>query len=75
MPQQLETESPHLVWVSGLRGSQPQKWSNLDYGIGGHKKNSVRAVYPLTAAEAELPLDVLARLYPAPDHEVARHAA
>lgn len=73
MPEQLETERPHLVWVIGNRGPEPQKWSSLDYGINGWRKNAVRAVYPLTEAEADLPLDVLARLYPSPEGNL--HAA
>lgn len=75
MPQQLETESAHLVWVISNKGPEVQRWASLDYGVGGHKKNSVRAVYPLTKAEAELPLDVLARLYPPPSGEELQHAA
>lgn len=73
MPEQLENERPHFVWVIGRKGSEPQKWMLLDYGINGWRKNSVRAVYPLTDEEAKLSLDVLARLYPVPDED--RYAA
>jgi len=75
-PQQLETDQPHFVWTVGLRGPEPQKWGALDYGVGGWKKNSVLAVYPLTKSEAALPLDILAKIYPSPtSHADQRDAA
>lgn len=74
MPAQLENERPHFVWVCGLKGLEPQKWETLDYGLGGWRKNSVRAAYPLTSGEARLTLDELAEIYPRPDNRT-QHAA
>lgn len=70
MPAQLESEKPHFVWVVGQRGLEPQRWSSLDYGLGGWRKNSVRAVFPLSGYEARLSLNELTKIYPAPDDEV-----
>ena len=55
----------YLVWVEGLRGPEPQKWSSEGlWGQLGRQDVIVR--FPLTDREAHLPLDQLARLHPVP---------
>lgn len=62
------TDAPqcYFVWVRGLRGPAPQKWAELDFGVGDWKKRYVIAHYALTQDDAKRTLDELARLYPAP---------
>jgi hypothetical protein len=56
----------YFVWVEGLRGPVPQKWSSDGlWGQVGRQDVIVR--FTLSDAEAHLPLDELARLHPIPD--------
>jgi hypothetical protein len=55
----------YFVWVEGLRGPEPQKWSS-DALWGQLNRQDVIVRFPLTEREAELPLDRLARLHPVP---------
>src|SRR6266566_3142629 len=55
----------YLVWVEGLRGREPQKWSSDGlWGQLGRQDIIVR--FPLTDQEAKLSLDQLAKLHPVP---------
>ena len=55
----------YLVWIEGLRGPEPQKWSaDAFWAQPGRQDIIVR--FPLTAREAKLPLAELATLHPAP---------
>ena len=55
----------YLVWIEGLRGPEPQKWSSE--GLWGQlSRTDVIVRFPLSEREAELPLDQLARLHPVP---------
>ena len=56
----------YLVWVEGLRGAEPQKWS-ADASWGQQNRQDIIVRFPLTDREAKLPLDTLARLHPAPE--------
>jgi hypothetical protein len=56
----------YFVWVEGLRGPVPQKWSSDGlWGQVGRQDVIVR--FTLSDAEAHLPLDELARRHPVPD--------
>jgi|SRR6266540_3004082 len=56
----------YFVWVEGLRGPMPQKWSSDGlWGQVGRQDVIVR--FTLSDAEAHLSLDELARLHPIPD--------
>lgn len=55
-----------LVWVRGLEGPEPQKWTALDFGIGDWKRAQVLAWRELPEAERSLSLSMLARRYPPP---------
>jgi hypothetical protein len=56
----------YFVWVEGLRGPVPQKWSSDGlWGQVGRQDVIVR--FTLDDAEAHLPLDELARRHPIPD--------
>jgi hypothetical protein len=56
----------YFVWIEGLRGPVPQKWSSDGlWGQVGRQDVIVR--FALSDAEAHLPLDELARLHPIPD--------
>jgi hypothetical protein len=58
------TES-YLVWIEGLRGPEPQKWSSEGlWGQLGRQDVIVR--FALTRQEAKLSLDQLASLHPPP---------
>ena len=58
----------YFVWVEGLRGPMPQKWSSDGlWGQVGRQDVIVR--FALTDQEAHLPLDELARLHPIPDRK------
>lgn len=60
---------PHFVWIKGPNGPQPQKWGELDYGVGNHKRaDVVGSPVELSDVMAALPLDELAKLYPAPKY-------
>ena len=55
----------YFVWVEGLRGPAPQKWSSDGlWGQVGRQDVIVR--FALTDQEAHLTLDELARLHPIP---------
>jgi hypothetical protein len=55
----------YLVWVEGLRGPEPQKWSS-DALWGQLGRQDIIVRFPLTDREAELSLDQLARLHSVP---------
>lgn len=56
----------YFVWVEGLRGPMPQKWSSDGlWGQVGRQDVIVR--FPLDAAEAKLSLAELARRHPVPE--------
>jgi len=56
----------YFVWVEGLRGPTPQKWSSDGlWGQVGRQDVIVR--FALDDAEARLPLDELARRHPIPN--------
>ncbi|MBR0967008.1 hypothetical protein JQ554_23440 [Bradyrhizobium diazoefficiens] len=58
---------PHyFVWVRGLEGPEPQKWVEMDYGVGDWKRPLVLAFLALPADERHLSLSMLARRYPPP---------
>lgn len=58
---------PHyFVWVRGLEGPEPQKWTTLDFGVGDWKRTLVLAYRELPPDERRLSLSALARRYPAP---------
>ncbi|XIA65265.1 hypothetical protein ACFIOY_02395 [Bradyrhizobium sp. TZ2] len=53
----------YFVWVEGLRGPAPQKWSS-DGLWGQVSRQDVIVRFALTDEEARLSLDELARLHP-----------
>src|SRR5258708_15283096 len=55
----------YLVWVDGLRGPEPQKWSS-DALWGQLGRQDIIVRFPLTDQEAKLSLDQLAKLHPVP---------
>jgi hypothetical protein len=55
----------YLVWVEGLRGPEPQKWSS-DALWGQLGRQDVIVRFPLTDREARLTLEQLAKLHPVP---------
>ncbi|GGF56412.1 hypothetical protein GCM10007301_15080 [Azorhizobium oxalatiphilum] len=60
--------TPVFLWVRGLRGPEPQRWSEAP---DAHHNSQARlmipgAIHPLTSTEAGLSLDELSRRYPAP---------
>ena len=61
----------YFVWVEGLRGPVPQKWSSDGlWGQVGRQDVIVR--FTLDDAEAHLSLDELARRHPIPDRQIVR---
>ena len=56
----------YFVWVRGLEGPEPQKWVEMDFGVGDWKRPQVLAWLELPADERRLPLSMLARRYPPP---------
>src|SRR3954447_6290661 len=56
----------YFVWVEGLRGPAPQKWSS-DGLWGQIGRQDVIVRFTLSDQEAGLSLDELARLHPIPD--------
>lgn len=64
------TPSGFLVWVSGTRGPEPQRWHTRPASVGTdywHEKSGrVVLVVPLSAEEMKWPIDVLAMKYPVP---------
>ncbi|MGX4802056.1 hypothetical protein [Bradyrhizobium guangdongense] len=59
----------YFVWVRGLEGPEPQKWVDMDLGVGDWKGPLVLAWRELSADERRLPLSMLARRYPPPKME------
>jgi hypothetical protein len=55
----------YFVWVEGVRGPAPQKWSaDALWSQAGRQDIIVR--FPLTDREAKLSLDELAKVHPIP---------
>jgi hypothetical protein len=59
-------DRPHLVWERTHGAPQPSIWHVMDFGIGGHKRTNIIAMYELTEAEAKMPIAALERIYPCP---------
>ena len=57
-------ERPFFVWVSGPKGLNPQKWSELNFGLNNWKKQIVVAWHPLSADQFLLPIDDLTKSFP-----------
>jgi hypothetical protein len=55
----------YLVWIEGLRGPEPQKWSQEAFW-GALSRQDILVRIALSEREAELPIEQLARLHPAP---------
>ncbi len=55
----------YFVWVDGLRGPAPQKWS-ADALWGQVSRQDIIVRFPLPDREVELSLDQLAKLHPVP---------
>jgi hypothetical protein len=55
----------YFVWVEGLRGPTPQKWSS-DGLWGQVGRGDIIVRFKLDDAETHLSLDELARRYPVP---------
>ena len=58
----------YFVWVEGLRGPMPQKWSS-DGLWGQIGRQDVIVRFALSDAEAHLPIDELAKRHPIPDRK------
>ena len=56
------------MWVEGLRGPMPQKWSS-DGLWGQIGRQDVIVRFALSDAEAHLPIDELAKRHPIPDRK------
>ena len=56
----------YFVWVRGLDGPEPQKWVDMEFGVGDWKRPLVLAYLELPEGERHLSLSVLARHYPPP---------
>jgi len=56
----------YFVWVEGLRGPEPQKWSS-DGLVGQLGRQDVIVRFSLTDREADLSLDQLAKRHPVPE--------
>jgi hypothetical protein len=59
----------YFVWVRGLDGPEPQKWVEMDFGVGDWKRPLVLAWRELSADERRVSLAMLARRYPPPKVE------
>ena len=59
----------YFVWVRGLDGPEPQKWIDMDFGVGDWKRPLVLAWRELLGDERRLSLSMLARRYPPPKAE------
>jgi hypothetical protein len=55
----------YLVWVEGLRGPEPQKWSAVALW-GQLARQDVIVRFQLSDRDARLPLEQLAKLHPVP---------
>ncbi|TYO67502.1 hypothetical protein FXV83_05895 [Bradyrhizobium hipponense] len=60
-----------FVWVRGLEGPEPQKWTAMDFGVGDWKRPLVLAYLELAEDERQLSLSMLARRYPPPRVDVS----
>jgi hypothetical protein len=58
----------YFVWVEGLRGPMPQKWSS-DGLWGQIGRQDVIVRFALSDAEVRLPIDELAKRHPIPDRK------
>jgi hypothetical protein len=56
----------YFVWVRGLDGPEPQKWVDMEFGVGDWKRPLVLAWLELPVHERRLSLSMLARRYPPP---------
>jgi len=56
----------YFVWVRGLEGPEPQKWAELDFGVGEWKRSLLLAYLELPETERHLSCSMLARRYPPP---------
>ncbi|MCK1743629.1 hypothetical protein IVA80_22965 [Bradyrhizobium sp. 139] len=61
----------YFVWVRGLEGPEPQKWTAMDFGVGGWKRSLVLAYLALPEEERHLSMSTLARRYPPPRVEIS----
>lgn len=59
----------YFVWVRGLGGPEPQKWDDMEFGIGDWKRPLILAWRELPGEERHLTLSILARRYPPPREE------
>ena len=59
----------YFVWVRGLEGPEPQKWTAMDFGVGDWKRPRVLAYLELPEDDRPLSLSALARRYPPPRGE------
>ncbi|KJC62197.1 hypothetical protein UP10_02200 [Bradyrhizobium sp. LTSPM299] len=55
----------YFIWVEGLRGPEPQKWSS-EALWGQLARQDVIVRFPLTDPEAGLSIDQLVKLHPIP---------
>lgn len=53
----------YFVWVEGLNGPEPQLWHE-DQMDGNSKAKKTLAKHKLEGGHEDLPLNVLAKLYP-----------
>lgn len=60
----------YFVWVRGLEGPEPQKWTRMDFGVGDWKRPLVLAWLELPEHERRLSLSMLATRYPPPRVDV-----
>lgn len=59
----------YFVWVRGLDGPEPQKWIDMEFGVGDWRRPLVLAWLELPPDERRLPLSILERRYPPPQVE------
>ena len=50
----------YFVWVRGLEGPEPQKWTAMEFGVGDWKRPLVLAYLELPEDERPLSLSALA---------------
>ena len=60
----------YFVWVRGLEGPEPQKWTTMDFGVGDWKRPLVLAWLELPEDERRLSLSMLAARNPPPRVDV-----
>ena len=56
----------YFVWVTGINGPEPQKWTRLDFGFNDWRAAQVLAYRELSEEDRHLSLAALARRYPPP---------